>query len=298
MNLILDSVVFGLQQHGGISTYWDQLVYFAKNHAVSTNLQLVLPKKISYKDFVIEDYPPAKIKTETVPTTFSRYMDVWIPESQGIFHSSYYRLPVNKDLRYVVTVYDFMYERYGYGLSRAVHAYQKKRAIERADAVICISSNTRDDVLRFVPSVSFKTVFVVPLGVDLRSFYPGNDDVDCELSKVVLFVGQRTPYKRFDLAVESVKRCTDLTLGIVGPKLTPTEVRILHSELKGRWVWFGGVSKEQLRKLYNGAFALIYPSDYEGFGLPILEAMACGCPVVAANTSSTRSGRACSAVRG
>jgi mannosyltransferase len=187
---------------------------------------------------------------------------------------------------YVVTVYDFIYERFSDGPARWVHSWQKDRAIRRADAVICISHATRADVLRYVPSVNPARLHVVHLGVDQDTFFPETPDERSTLENVVLYVGQRRAHKRFDLAVASLTQCRELSLGIVGPPLSADETEVLDARLAGRWHFFGSVPASRLRQLYSAVFAFIFPSDYEGFGLPVLEAMACGCPVVAAHQAS------------
>ncbi len=66
-----------------------------------------------------------------------------------IFHSSYYRISNQKDVANIVTVYDFTYENYRSGLARYVHSWQKKRAINKTDGIICISNSTKQDLLKF-----------------------------------------------------------------------------------------------------------------------------------------------------
>ena len=102
----------------------------------------------------------------------------------------------------------------------------------------------------------------------------------------LLFVGNRSGYKRFDLAVESLKNIEELGLSIVGPPLSKKETQYLSDNLKNRWIYLGFLSKDSLRKVYSNSFAFIFPSDEEGFGLPILEAMSSGCPVICSNRSS------------
>jgi mannosyltransferase len=193
---------------------------------------------------------------------------------------------MRKVRKYVVTAHDFTYERFRVGLARLVHSKQKLRSIYSADAVICVSESTRRDVIEFCPGVELAKLHVIHLGVDSKVFYPDSVLQSNANEKIVLFVGQRGGYKRFDLAVEAVRQSPRLSIGIVGPELKDDERALLKARLATRWHEFGPVSTADLRRLYSSVFAFIFPSDYEGFGLPILEAMACGCPVVAAALSS------------
>jgi mannosyltransferase len=186
----------------------------------------------------------------------------------------------------VVTVYDFMYERYRSGPARLIHSRQKRRSLERADIISCISSFTRDEVLEFCPSVDPARLQVVPLGVDTDQFYPDPQRIDSQLASAVLFVGMRRGYKQFNLAVQALRMLPQLELGVVGDKVDVVERTMLDRYLPNRWREFGAVPTQRLRQLYSSVYALILPSDCEGFGLPVLEAMACGCPVVAANRAS------------
>lgn len=282
--LVLDSIIFGLQRHGGISNYWARLLDFA---AKSTQLatSLVLPQHLKYSDFNPEWPRRMPALREQLPAHLTRYMPSSIPERHATFHTSYYRLPRGPVSRYVVSAYDFTYERYRDGLARYVHTTQKLASLRRADAVLCISHSTRRDVLEFCRGIDPAKVHVTHLGVDHDTFFR---DVGLDPSEeaTVLFVGQRGGYKRFDLAVNALRQCPRLRLGVVGPPLERTEHDMLRARLGARWKEFGPVDTFKLRRLYSTAFAFIFPSDYEGFGLPVLEAMACGCPVVAASRSS------------
>ena len=285
MVITFDNIVFGLQARGGISNYWDRLVrYMSAVPGITSNL--VLPRRLKYADYDADWHSKLSAHMEVLPTAVSRYLDVSDDRPCEVFHSSYYRLPTSKSVKCIVTVHDFIYERYQRGPARQVHSWQKARSIRRADAVICISNSTREDVLRYMPEVDPTRLHVVLHGVDQSTFFPSRDGNFSKLENMVLYVGQRGGHKRFDLAVEAVAQCRDLSLGIVGPLPTQEELQKLESRLSGRWHSFGPVPNSRLRQLYSAAFAFIFPSDYEGFGLPILEAMACGCPVVAAHTSS------------
>lgn len=282
--ITLDSIIFGLQRFGGISNYWAKLVEFASiEPELAANL--ILPKRLIYRDFN-DDWPRClPVLRDELDSRLARYLRARTFGNGGVFHTSYYRLPRRRVDKYVVSVYDFTYERYRTGLARLVHTKQKLASIRRADAVLCISESTRHDVLEFCPKVDAAKLHVIHLGVDAKTFY--QEAVGSIANEqTVLFVGQRGGYKRFDLAVEAVRQLPNLILGVVGPALTGEERTFLQQRLGDRWHEFGAVSTAELRRLYSSVFAFIFPSDYEGFGLPILEAMACGCPVVAAQLSS------------
>lgn len=281
-SIVLDGIIFGLQKHGGISNYWARLT----EHLLSREVQLVVPRTVH-----AADYQPAwdgqlNLHRETLPVQLSRYLTC-SGEAADVFHTSYYRLPRRRPKRYVVTCYDFIYERHRRGLSRFVHSQQKMRSLAAADRIACISSYVRDQLLSFLPFVDPQQAVAIPLGVDHGSFFSEVQAPDGELARTVLYVGRREGYKRFDLAVSAVRACSsEIHLGIVGPPLADSEIQNLRTALPGRWRHLGAVDTGALRRIYSSAFAFIYPSDDEGFGLPMLEAMACGCPVVASSRGS------------
>lgn len=280
----LDGIIFGLQRNGGISNYWSRLLE-AFSASTANRWQNVIPREVRFQHYKAT-WGLGNATVETLPTTLSRYLSCPIESSDCVMHTSYYRLPSRPVKRYVVTVYDFMYERYRTGPALWVHSWQKKRSIEHADVVLCISSFTRSELINFLPGIDPSKFQVVPLGVDTQAFHPDKNPKDSRLEQTVLFVGQRGGYKRFELAIESVRSINRLNLGLIGPPLTNEEAKILESRIPGRWHHFGQVSPVRLREIYSSAYALIFPSDCEGFGLPVLEAMACGCPVVASNRGS------------
>lgn len=283
--ITLDSIILGLQRFGGISNYWAKLVeYVSTDTELAGNL--LLPKHLIYRDFDDAWLQGMPVRRETLDARIGRYLPAATACDGGVFHTSYYRPPRQRVGKYVVSVYDFTYERYRTGLARFVHTKQKLACIRRADAVLCISESTRRDVIEFCPEVDAAKLHVIHLGVDGKAFYQESSVRSDANVQTVLFVGQRGGYKRFDLAVEAVWQSPRMSLGVVGPTLTDEERTLLQARLGARWREFGPVSTADLRRLYSSAFAFIFPSDYEGFGLPILEAMACGCPVVAAGLSS------------
>jgi mannosyltransferase len=278
--IIFDCNILGLQRFGGVSSYLARVADGVSQ--LGKPVRLIRPHKVVYqgpKRRELDLMPVAA--TEIVPARLAQYMSAKGMSKNSIFHSPYYRMPERVVKKYVVTVHDFTYERFRTGLPRCVHRTLKTRAILAADVVICISEATKSDVLEFVPRVDETKIFVIPHGVDSKQFFSDPLENQPDLARTVLFVGQRGGYKRFDLAVEIIAKLPDLRLGIIGPNLLPEEHINLENMLPKRWFCYGHVSDDRLRQLYSSAFAFIFPSDYEGFGLPMLEAMACGCPIVA-----------------
>lgn len=284
--VVLDCNIFGLQRYGGISNYWGRLINYLRFEP-DVMVELVLPNKIKYQDFDRCWISDLNFRREILHPLLTRYLRSNLKKQAKVFHTPYYRLPGKLVEKYVVSLHDFTYERMESGLRKFVHNKQKFQSIRMADEIICFSESTKRDVLEFCPWVDNLKLHVVPHGVDHEIFYPEPSSAkDSGNSQMVLFVGQRTGYKRFDIAIDAIRGCPSLSLGIVGPPLNNSEKIFLQEQLGYRWLEFGPIPTPKLRMLYSSSYALIFPSDYEGFGLPILEAMACGCPVVAANLSS------------
>ena len=194
MHVCLDSIIFGLQRVGGISTYWIELCRHLA-HDPNIELHLQMPRN-SINDSAADAIALARhVATDNLPTPIGRYLP--IPGGRGaIHHSSYYRSPWSPSATSVVTVYDFIYERFRTGYARAAHSWQKRAAIHRANGVICISENTRRDLLERFPDVDAARVIVTPLGVAADRFFAVPlDKIDRALADVVVFVGQRGGYK-------------------------------------------------------------------------------------------------------
>jgi mannosyltransferase len=131
-----------------------------------------------------------------------------------------------------------------------------------------------------------KDIRVIYNGVSSDYFVIPGFKQQKEFSPYFLFVGSRASYKNFDFAVKAVSQSKKFILKIVGFDLNRNELHMLNELIPGRWELFVNIENNKLNELYNGAYALIYPSSYEGFGIPILESMKAGCPFIALNSSS------------
>lgn len=211
-------------------------------------------------------------------------------ESPYIFHSSYYRYCTDKNAVNVTTVHDFTYEYFIKGIGQKLHTWQKFRTIKNSDYIVCISENTKNDLLRFLPEVDNKNIRVIYNGVseDYCLTRDGYEDLGIPFSQgsYVVFVGSRAQYKQFELTVRSVAKTT-YNLIVVGSELTEHEEAFVMSRMPANRVFCTGyISNKDLNVIYNNAAALLYPSLYEGFGIPVIEAQRAGCPVIAYKGSS------------
>lgn len=285
MTIIFDSIIFSLQKVGGISTYWYELIsrFIYTNNLVlfieendNNNIEhdkIKSHKYIIYKKFIrfLTLYRFSNIRAKSLNKNF-------------IFHSSYYRICSNPYAFNIVTVHDFIHEKYYTGFRKLIHNFQKSYAIKQANLIITVSESTKKDLLFYHPKIDENKIKVIYNGVS-NDFYKLNEQ-DEELSNSFLYIGSREHYKNFITSIDLISKFNNFNLIIVGNTLSKYELNYLNLKLYNRWKLYTKISNKDLNKLYNSAFALIYLSSYEGFGIPLLEAMKAGCPFLALNNSS------------
>jgi len=219
--------------------------------------------------------------------------------SLDLLHSPYYVMPYWLPCPSVVTMYDLIPMLYPHSLphrwSSWVFRATASLATRRASRIIAISESTRKDLSRFFGASEDKTT-VIRLAAD-EAFRPLDrgqwEPTVCAHGlpeRYMLYLGINKPHKSlvFLLQVFGELR-TDTKLVLAGKEdrrypQAREEARRLG--LGDRVVFLGDVPENDLPKIYNGAQVFVFPSLYEGFGLPVLEAMACGTPVVCSNSSS------------
>ena len=215
-----------------------------------------------------------------------------------LLHSMAFVTPLLAPCPTVITVYDLSFyhfpERFP-ALQRLYLSSQTRRSCQRARRIITISESSRHDVHRFL-AVPLAQIDVVVPGVDpVYHPLPAAEVAAFRqkhgLDRFVLHVGTLQPRKNIPVLIEAMSRLEDIEvkLVLVGGKgwLYDDIFRQVQAlGLADRVIFTGYVPDDDLPLWYNAAELLVFPSVYEGFGLPVVEAMACGTPVIAANSSS------------
>lgn len=301
VNILYDAQTFRIQRYGGISRYFAEL---APRMAATSGVDARVLAPAHNNAYlaalqgrhVIGWRTPAWVHRvrggRHVERRLSRALEslTLALRRTDILHETYYTetpLPARRAAR-VLTVYDMIHERFAHLFDPDDPTPRAKRAaIERADLVICISDSTRQDLIELL-DVPPEKVVVTHLAASLsvpESGAPRDEE------PYLLYVGERGGYKNFAALVAAMQASPVLRelrlLCFGGGYISDDEARRIaetgfpRSQIEQR---FGGDA--ELAALYRGALCFVYPSLYEGFGIPPLEAMICGCPVACSNTSS------------
>jgi glycosyltransferase involved in cell wall biosynthesis len=227
---------------------------------------------------------------------------VW-RERADLFHSPHYVLPPLVPCRSVVTIHDCIHLMFPQYLpNRVAHAYARASmwaATRRSDRILTVSETSKHDILRFF-RVPADKIAVIYNGIDDRFTHEPPPE---EIARVreryqlnhpfVLYAGNIKPHKNLVRTIDAFQmvreEIADLTLLIIGDEISKYTAlrRAVHRHQLHKYVRFlGFVPDETLAVLYRLADVFVFPSLYEGFGLPPLEAMASGTPVVTSNVSS------------
>lgn len=305
MRILYDHQVFSWQTYGGISRYIVEQMRGLKN----LGQEVFLPEHFFSENVYLRSLPEFNRKSLS---TFSFKGKKWLQNVWGrqasvhaieqiqpqVFHPTYFDPYFLKTLErhripFVLTVHDMIHEIYGHGSQRffsldARVVEHKRLLADKAAAVIAVSENTRTDLLRFCPELDPDKVKVIHHGNSLHC----EKESKYATSPYLLFVGQRKAYKNFSWMVEQLadllRSEQELALVCVGGSNFDPLERELFSRLgiANRIQYRIVRSDAELAEVYHGAACFIFPSQYEGFGIPVLEAFGCGCPVVLNSASS------------
>jgi glycosyltransferase involved in cell wall biosynthesis len=305
MRVAYDHQIFSSQFYGGISRYFYNL---ANTLATSDQLDLAVIAPL-YHNAYLKSALPVYVKGSPIlaipkARRFSQGISALLaPRSMRVFkpdivHETYYQRGsyVPRTARCVVTIHDMIHEKYPSMVPNSHKERQvKKLAIERADFIICVSENTRRDLLNLCDVPAAKTA-TVHHGYDMVNAQVGRtriaDRAQRREKPYLLYVGARWRYKNFDNLLQAYADAAWIrhNFNLVcfgGGRFDADEIqRMVALGLSPDQVIQVNGNDQALVQAYAAAAAFVYPSLYEGFGMPILEAMSLNCPVICSNTSS------------
>lgn len=309
MKVLYDSQAFDMQTHGGVSRCFAELyahrpafvdasisiketnnvylkdlgfpeageVYKHFLCAKDTKLKHFLFKltyNLKYGDFSRWDKQPLINRNEAKPVIKNGDYDIFHPT----FYDDYFLRLIGKK-PFVITVHDMISEIFSMDHSQAK---QKLAVIPKAAHIIAVSEQTKKDLVRIM-NVPEEKVSVVYHGADEEPYIPSSTASFAE--EYILYVGSRYVYKNFTAFCKScvgiLKRHPQLKIVCTGVPFSPEEIQLFESlGIKDRMVHRFVQTRQELFDLYHYAITFVYPSKYEGFGIPILEAYKADCPVM------------------
>ena len=296
MKIIFDYKIFYQQKVGGISNYFFSLGKEMIKNGVDVKFLCPIHKN-NYLDKIPSHNKkgfkilfPSKFKkiVELVNQRVSNYY--FNKSSPDIIHNTYYSNIENKN-KSVCTVYDMINERFSHLFKNSDQITEiKKNTIMNCDHVFCISEKTKQDLIDLF-KIEEKKISVTLLA----SSFETNEFKNIK-NKIyenhLLFVGSRYGYKNFEGLIRAYSHSSFLKnnfkiIAYGGEKKGKEDFSIMKkNNVNQENIIYLNDSDIEISKLYQNVSALIYPSFYEGFGLPILEAMQLGCPVISSNGGS------------
>lgn len=293
LSILFDHQAFEMQKFGGISRYIYELmrnlpIKSELSLRVSTNYYLQNNSKYR-RGIYLPERPYKWIKGIAKKINKNHSIKLLSEGSYPLFHPTYYHpyfIPYLKGVPYVITVHDMNYELFPQYFSNAEKVIAwKKETIVNATRIIAISNNTKRDLVRLL-GVSPNKIDVIYHGItQVRTNYCGLKLPE----RYVLYVGDRGGYKNFFRFLDAFRQLASLDKSLylicTGKFLNAYEwMKIEELGLKRQFI-YKRANELELGQLYKQALLFVYPSMYEGFGIPILEAYLNGCPVALSDAS-------------
>ncbi len=294
--ILYDNQMFTFQRFGGVTRYFADLMYNLPADEFVSSLPMYFCENHYITKTYGQNYPSLcvpnnyRVRRRIYQVINRQYAWNAIKFSDyDIFHPTYYSPYFLKSLKhrqkpFVLTIHDMTFERYPQDVLIYDRTIQHKKLLAtEADHIIAVSENTKRDVVELL-GIAPEKISVVHHG-----FRPVSEKVTQIFDKYVLYVGERKGYKNFFQWLSAIRPLlvADPALKIVctGNPFTTSELNLFKRWNINESIIHISASDEELASLYSYAICFVFPSHYEGFGIPILEAFSNGCPVCLSNAS-------------
>ena len=294
MKVLFDYQTLIAQKYGGVSRYHCEIKKeLDKIYGVSVDVPVLFSQNAyfehEYGIKAVKEYPPKTKRLVKILNHWNTYLKCKL-NKYDIIHPTWYDpylLGHIGSAKLVITIHDMIYEIYPERFSsNAIE--NRKRYIFAADKIIAVSQNTKQDILTFYPEIVPDKISVIYESATLAS---KSKEVKGIPSRYILFVGARKGYKNFEKFYQAIvpllRREKDLYLVCIGGgAFDQKENLMINASGVAKKVQQHWLTDEELNTVYQRALCFVYPSLYEGFGLPILEAMGNSCPCAVSRASS------------
>jgi len=267
------------------SRYGFEFILFGNQHTI-------IPEDINYHFVMVREILPFYTDQISLLCAIEKY-------NLDLFFSPYPKIPVFSKVKKISSIFDLTYlilGQYKNKIKNKIYSYLLLNLyIRNSDKIITLSKNSKKDIINNF-QVSSEKISVVSLCIGENYFQADNEGINSIkkkynlTKKYILYIGNSNPHKNLNRLIECYNILPDnireeyhLVLGGIGG-YKPDNIKNIDKKYSP--VLLRYIPNDDLPKLYSGAELFVFPSLYEGFGLPPLEAMACGCPVVSSNTSS------------
>ena len=296
--VFFDEQIFTIQRYGGISRYFFEMLRVLPGLAPDCDFRVVA---LLYINEYLDLLPSSLVFGKKLPSfRFDRHLMRQVRpigtnylarcrNKKSLVHETYYAdYEALRSGHSVITVYDMAHEIFPEFYPRDETVKNKRRAINRADHIVCISQATASALSHFYPATRTKQSVIYP-GVDIARM---GSSINVKKEPIILYVGERTRYKNFWNLVRAcaaddwlLRNFRLVCFG--GGKFTSTELILMHHfGLPDGFAVQKPGNDEELASYYAQAALFVYPSTCEGFGIPIIEAMAARCPVCCSDIAS------------
>lgn len=313
MRILFDHQIWEKQRYGGVSRYFFELIkeiktnpgyecalslkhanneYLKTDPSASSSVKMFANSKSFWSIIrnLLHNNKPTQWAYNKLKEYVNKSASIQSLKNQDfdIFHPTYYDtyfLPYLDTKPFVLTIHDMIHEKYPTFFSNPqITSTRKKLLAEKATKIIAISENTKKDIIDLL-NINPEKIEVIHHGTNIGKIKPTPISLP---SSFFLFVGGRQGYKNFSTVLEAITpilRKKDIFLLCTGSPFTEKESETFREIGVSDKIIFQKCNDSELSFIYRNAVAFIFASIYEGFGIPIIEAMACECPLILSNAS-------------